>query len=377
MSKRVYTAEEKAQFAAMMKARRAKAKKAGGNRPIRVSRQVQYKSQTVHVEECSQSYLLALLNPYESYGACIPSSFPLKSQKVHAYMRGSLALGTGGVGYVIARGTAVNDSWATKSTTSSSVGTGATVLNSFTLITTTNMTKLPYTTADVTAGNVQSRIVSMGLRVRYTGREDARNGTVASVESPDHEDLALQTPDAINNYESLERVRPPEDWVYVNYSGPVSPSNIEFSSDAHPLGTSYILSHIITGVAGDIYDYEFYQNIEYIGRSSVGKTQNHVDEIGYGKIQQVVKGAASEGPITPAKSRPIADRVVQAIGNSIPGILDAGRRILGIMNLDPASILRQAIPMITSHFNPMSQLGGGGTMRVGGARSQTTKLLGF
>lgn len=358
MSRKTYTAEQKAAYYARKKAARAKARKQGGNQRIRIANSVKQQTQKIHIEDCTQEYLLALLNPYDSYGACIPSSFPLKSQKVHAFRRSTLTLGTTGVGYVSVRACAANDLVNMICTTVTSVGTTGTVLGSFTNLGGIAMTKLPYSNADFTAGNVQARLVSMGLRVMYMGREDARQGKISTVETPDHEDVSLLTGSSLSNFENLQRTRPPQDWVYVNYSGPVRPQDIEFESNPLCLGAEYILCHLIEGAPGDLYDFEFYQNFEYIGRSAVGKTQNHTDTQGYNKVQQVMKTVASEKPIEPSQAPGIISQVVKAIGDNLPQIAGMGRQILGIANLDPSSILRTALGGLqsTSRSIPFSNL---------------------
>jgi len=363
MSNRQYTPEQKAAYAKKMKDRRDKARQAGGNQRVRVPAQIKRQNAKIHIEDCTQEYLLALLNPYDSYGACIPSSFPLKSQKVHAFRRQTLTLGTTGVGFVAVRACAANDLVSMIYTTATSVGTSGTVLGSFTNLGGVAMTKLPYNNADFTAGNVQARLVSMGLRVMYMGREDARQGKISTVETPDHEDVTALAGSSLANFENLQRTRPPQDWVYINYSGPVRPQDIEFEADPYSLGPEYILCHFIEGAAGDIYDFEFYQNFEYIGRSAVGKTQNHTDTQGYNKVQQVMKTVASEKPIEPSQAPGIINQVVQAIGDNLPQIAGMGRQILGIANLDPSSILRQALSGLStlSRGQPFAALTAAGT----------------
>lgn len=356
-----YTAEERKAYGVMMRKKRRTARKAGGSRPVRVSRQVRYTSTRVGMEGCSQSYLLSLLNPYDSYGACIPSSFPLKSQKVHAFIRGEMVVGTGGVGFVLIRPSCVNDVNITTSTTVTSAGTNATVMSAFSNKQAVRMLKLPYASADMTNGDIQARLVSAGLRIRYTGRQDSLNGTISTVESPDHEDLHSLTPIQLGSYEMMEKVRPGPDWTFCNYSGPVKPSDIEFTSNTQPLGTDlYVFCHMVNGTAGDTYEFEYYQNLEYIGRSSVGKTQNHTDPVGYGKIQQVVKTQSAEKPLTPYDALPVANTVVRSIAEAIPGMIETGREIVGVMNLDPGSLLRTALQGLTqqSRGPSLGEIGG-------------------
>jgi len=368
MSKRQYTAEQKAAYAR----KRAKARARGGNRKVRVNRAVRrgVKRGVIQMADCTQHYLLSLLNPYDSYGACIPSDYPLKSQKVHAFVRGTMVLGTTGVGFVNARPTSGSETVCVRSTTSTSVGTIATVCSAFTNITPSAMAKLPYSITDFSTGLVQARLVSAGLRIRYTGREDARNGIISSVEAQDHEDQDSVTPSALFNKENLERTRPEYDWTCINYSGPVAPGDIEYSNSPTPTGGNYIFSHVVEGVAGDTYEWEFFQSLEYIGTKAVGKTDSHSDIVGYNKVQEVVKSVAAEKPIKPSDSPSIITRVINAIGDNAGAIMNVGRQIGGIINMDPATILRTALGGLQSTsgnvpFRSLTQGAGSGMPHQG------------
>lgn len=375
MSKR-YTAEQKAVYATKMRAQRTMAaKRAGGNRNVRVSRQVRLETRKLHIEDCSQEYIVSLLNPYDSYSACIPNFFPLKSQKVHAFSRATMTLGTSGVGYALAYANAANDVANLVVTTATSVGTTASALNGFTNLASTPMAKLPYAQLAFTQNQVMARLVSAGLRIKYIGRSDALNGLISTLEAPDHEDLAALTPVQIADYDQMENTRPKEDgWTYVNYSGPIAPGNLEFANTGYILGANGILSHIVVGTAGDEYTVEFYQNFEYIGSSAVGKSQNHSDPVGYSKVSQVIKSAASDKPLSPADGPGLISQFATAMGKTIAdnapsviagGLRSAGETVLGIVNMDPSSILRQAFAGLQAQHRggSLGRLQSGGSQR--------------
>lgn len=318
-----YTAAQKRDYARKMKARKALAKKSSGKGKVRVSRQVRHSINKVHIDECSQKYLLSLLNPYEQYNACIPSSFPLASQKVHVFNRGTLALGTSGLGYITCQPCIANDALVVTLTGSTSVGTDNTSINAFTNLSNLTMLKIPYSSADIAARNIQGRIVSVGLRVRYIGRADALNGLIRSIEEPDHTTLANLTPNQIYSYDQVGTERPSSDnWTGVNYSGPTTPSDIEFSNIQYPLGAVPFMAHIIAGVAGDEYAWEIYENIEYIGKLAVAKVQNSSDPKGYAKVQETIKGISAMGPVTPKDAPAAINRFTSsmAAGNFSHGI---------------------------------------------------------
>lgn len=348
----VYTAEQKRAFAKKQKERRAKAMKAtGGQSKVRVSRQVKRQTQKIQVEQCSQNYLLSLINPYKSIDACIPSSFPLKSQKVHVFNRGTLSLGTTGVGYITCTPTLANDTLVVTHTQGTSVGTSNTSINAFTNLINLFMLKIPFSSADIAGRFIQGRIVSCGLRVRYIGRSDALNGLIRSIEEPDHSTLAPLTPNEIYSYDQTSVQRPSEsEWTSVNYSGPTTPNDVEFANVQYPLGNVPFMAHIIAGLAGDEYAWEIYENIEYIGKLATSKTLNGTDPRGYAKVSQVIKGASSDGPITPQKGATLINDFAIAMGE---GVVNVAAGAMGVNSLQANSALKVAYDLYKA-FTPRS-----------------------
>ena len=343
MSK-VYSAKEKAAYAKKMQA--ARSSKKGYTKKTTYKKRsapVARISRKLNIEDDVQKYILQVLNPYEGLGVGIPSSFPLKSQKVYAFVKGTFELGTSGVGFVKQQLYASNDNFGTYYTQATSVGTSATTLGAFTNLGSTAMAKLPYSSTNFNAGACQARIVAAGLRCRYIGRSDGLNGLVRSIEPPDNNDLDADTPVEVSNYDMQTTQRPSEnDWTCVNYSGPIAPSDIEFSDSPFPLGTDGpTLAHVVEGTAGDQYAWEFHLNVEYIGIATVGKTQNISDPIGYAKVCQTLKSISSEKSLSPKLTHMAITKFARHVGESLPEF--NGNEGMGIMNMDPGSPLRQAL----------------------------------
>jgi len=293
------------------------------------------------IPECAEHYLSALVNPYDTpAGVCIPSDlFPLPSSKVKAFCRGRMNLGTSGIGFVTCRAAIVNDQAAVSHTTSASLGTTATVASAFTNVATQWVTMLPYSEAAVINSRVAGRVVSYGLRLKYIGPLMSRNGVATSYEDPDHISAERFTYDELNGnpYSTIRRIGS-DDWdAEVNYSGPTHPSDVEFVSDGSPLNpASYdkLAIIMVSGVAGDVYEYEYYTHIEYIGTQVVNKTKSHADGVTFGKALEAVKAQSAEGSITRDTGPSVWEKFKSFVFNNIPQIVQIGAGIARIAARD-------------------------------------------
>lgn len=318
------------------------------------------KRQYIKVEDCTSMYLLSLLDPTseESRGACIPSGFPMPSQKVRAYCRGSFNVGTTGNGFIAFRPMLVNDFTALTFTGSASVGDAGTILSAYTNLAGDSFNKLPFTTAQVvTNSTVSGRIVSACLRVRYAGTEASRAGLITTLEHPDHGSLFGISPNDIAQFENAYRERPSGDglWTQVNWSGPVSPSEVEYVNLANVITTGTPIAITINGNAASAsYEYEAWINVEYIGKDTVGKSINHVDEQGYGNTLQAVKGVSGTKSLTPQAASSVLEKFGNAVIDNMPQIV--GTIGKGIDAFSPGSMIAQAYKSIWGN-NPSNDRG--------------------
>lgn len=193
---------------------------------------------------------------------------------------------------------------------------------------TTNMTKLPYTTAQLASGNVEARFISGCIRVRYSGKESNRAGTLILLETPDHEDIFPLSFNDINQYEATTTTRPTGEgeWSQINWSGPVKTGELEYRNTptasgvtVFPAGTWSPHSPIVIAIAGgdatiaQQFNFEAWVNVEYIGKIAVGKTPGDADVVGFGKTQQAIKNIAA----TEALSPDIGTKVLTAVNKAV------------------------------------------------------------
>lgn len=297
------------------------------------------------VPHCAALYAAALVDPFDApCGACVPADlFPLPSSKTKTFIRGRFALGTSGFGYITARPGCSNTAQVVTVTQATSVGTSATLFSAFTNLATIQNNQIPYTAAQITAG-VGARIVAFGIRIKYIGQLMTRNGLAMGYEDPDHANFAtLFSWDTMgaNPYVKAHRIGGEEWDTAVCYSGPVAPSDIEFLNSEYPLGLNLFAGIAVSGVAGDNYEFEFYQHTEFIGNIVVNKTSSHADAQAFGKVLESAKALTKDKPLQPNDAPSFWNRLKDGFLESLPQLFSAGKAVMGaISGPTPMSILK-------------------------------------
>jgi len=258
----------------------------------------------------------------------MPAGFPMPSQKIRGFIRAFMTLApnfptaaatTSSLGYVMWRPTLASD---VTCVTYTNGGPPTTTLNGGTpfndgnwQVTNAPMVKLPYTASQFTAQTVEGRLVSGCVRVRYTGTETARGGSISLFEDPDHLSVATQSINGINTFDSCGKERPRGDgtWSQINWSGPAKQKETEYVIDDGQVGAGFpivgafappcviiAINQADAHAAGastnqtQVYEFEVWQNMEYIGRDVPGKTNNEFDQQGSGAVWSAGKIASSQ-----------------------------------------------------------------------------------
>lgn len=266
-------------------------------------------------QKCALLYAKSLADPSgdQSKGACLPAGFPMPSQKIRAFVRGLMSTGTTGDGWIAWTPVIANDITVVTNTTSLSTGTAATLFLPTSWGGTVNnpsspMSKLPYTSTQITNGNVQGRLVSGCLRVRYAGNENVRSGVVTLFEDPDHLTVTGQSSNTISLFDSCgkERVSGDGSWHQINWSGPCKMAETEYISTGQfaPPCVVIAINGTLNGAGSPgpaPFEYECWQNLEFLGRDVVGKTPNHMDEHASNKVWAAAKDMQSQSePFNPS-----------------------------------------------------------------------------
>jgi hypothetical protein len=294
---------------------------------------------------CLIHYASALIDPVNTpAGACVPYGFPLPSQRVKVFLRGTMNLGTTGQGFVVYSPDTANNYQCGSVTTSASVGTNSTLLNAFTNLGPLSLTQLPYSQAQLNKF-IQSRIVAAGLRIRYAGTETNRNGYVTMIEDPNHQDLASQS---YNQFESQinaqnERPQPDGSWHEVNFSGPVKNSEVEFESWTNQSVNNYMVAYV-NGNPGDLYEVEIYEHAEYAGDAISGAVTTHIDPQGYGHVVEATKAASMSQPLSTSTGVEAFKTFASLAGSSIKSVI----------NLDPTVVTSVLSPVLKAMLKSAS-----------------------
>lgn len=276
--------------------------------------------------DCALHYMGTVVDPFDSQvGACVPADlFPLPSMKTKTFKRLTMVVGTNGIGYATACPVGINDGAVIQVTTATSVGASTTIFSAFTNLLTGNLTQNPYNTAQFGSGNVQYRLVGCGLRIKYIGRMLDRNGVCLAYEDPDHLDVRARSYDAINGSVASDIVRVGDArWDQsVCYSGPVTPSEVEFVTGGYYCPGDCPMVIAVSGIAGDQYEVEYYQHTEFIGSVVSGKTKSHADGPAFGKSLEAIKGLAATKPIEPSMLGSVWSSFKNAMSKSLPSIVE-------------------------------------------------------
>lgn len=296
------------------------------------------RSPPLRLTSCALRFAAAIADPFgiASQGACIPTNPAINSQKVHSFSRFDAVVGTNGLGFVTIHPCLGSDaliSYVTGVTFAGVNGTCLTANN--TLVTGVSRqlaTNLPYTTNNILAsdsvhvGVAAGRIVSVGVRMWYTGTTLNESGLTYCYVSPSHEPANVQTANVslamttgtLANFEQTV-ISPLTRNECCMTIFPISRNEMEyyqFVNDAS-LGTNDTVTQAVypfscgysnqgnnftdsvasinagsapaiimfTGYAGNTVHVEIIQHVEYIGVATAGRTTKDVsDEEGAGHV---------------------------------------------------------------------------------------------
>jgi len=307
---------------------------------------------------CTLQYLSALADPENTpAGACIPYGFPTASQRVKQFIRGSFQLGTTGQGFIYANLPLANDGTAVAFSQTGSVGTSATAISAFTGVGSAQVGRLPYTTAQITASPalVSGRVVAAALKARYRGTEANRNGTVFTLEEPQHKPVNNLTGAQIEGYVQsyAERPMPEGQFHVVKYSGPVTASETQFANTST---ISQPLIIFIEGAAGDAYDYEFYIHVEYCGQLPPETVISHSDPEGYGHVITATKTQTQINPLNEKNDKVTFGEALKNAGSSVLDMaMKYGPMLADVLSrrFMPSMMVGRAFPGLMQPGRPM------------------------
>lgn len=281
----------------------------------------------LQLSECAAKYALALADPWNSnaIGACVPAPPARGSRKVTTVTRGIVTIGVNGIGFIAVSPTLIGDFASIYYSNSAYLGTTINATNVVVAgVSKAAQLNIPYSKSQLTTENttyftteVRGRIVSCAMSLKYIGTELNRGGRVMCYASPDHQSInALDTASMGARIES-EFSTPGSSrekcWV-VSYG--IDESEFDYCearpetavttakidrcyplSSGEPLSSdaldaeygAVIMGSLISGVAGNQFEFEVIQHLEYIGvLADAGLTESLADAQGLAQVQTAI-----------------------------------------------------------------------------------------
>lgn len=295
-----------------------------------IERQGKSSTMVYKVPHCAEHYFDSLVDPFSTEtGVCIPCDlFPMPSQKVKVYTRGTFQIGSSGIGFIMVSPQGVNDEISHRYTSPTSISTTSAPLSATTNIQSNVSANLPYSKIDLDELKIQKRLVAVGVRCKYIGKLMDQQGIVYALEEPDHNNILTLSFNQLTQFQYTrpDRVGQMKDWdSTASYSGPVSPQELEY---AQALVTDSILGLVVSGGSNDNYEYEIVEHYEYIGTKAAGRTPSHADAHAFGKVMEVAKNATANQPLQPSMARPLWSRFKEAVTEGLPKLISGAVQVV-------------------------------------------------
>jgi hypothetical protein len=201
----------------------------------------------------------------------------MPSGKYKVFARGTMTVGTAGVGFVTAT-TALdhnnNFGWSSSAlfagTTFDIAAPGVDLFKS----------NSPFAASAFGGDLLQGRNVSLGIRIRFSDREVDRGGIIIPFEEPNHRELAIGTTvgpvDALA-YETTRSLPNGEDrkWYVQTWSPRIV---TEYGYRSLSIGSTNLVIFVAGAKAGLTFEYEVFSNFEVIGRNVPNPTPSEADD---------------------------------------------------------------------------------------------------
>jgi len=275
-----------------------------------------------NLSHCAADYAASIGDPFTGpEKACIPDFPALQTGKNRVWQRGvwttsSNALAAG-FGYIC-----MTPEWAAGNDLgfvyTNTAADASTIINAGTAVSYTSNS--PYVSTAYSLVGVQYRVVSAGLRIRYTGPELYRGGRLIGLHHPTHSTLEGSQYATLAAYKesaqmSVERDR----WTTLLYR-PVEKQDIDFhtSFNAVTAGNQAAYMAFIcvapdtSGANPVAFEWEAFVNFEFLGSAVTNKTPSHVDTVGHGAVNAVTNMAKTIFGPHQQQSSSIASSLVHA-----------------------------------------------------------------
>lgn len=282
------------------------------------------------VSDYAKRYARLLANPYDEELVGLPNSPVLNTRTSRVWNQGTFESGTAGVGFVVADPLAAaagdntcvitsTNTYATNAIdTTGAVGTASFNSNS------------EYLQANFGPGMIEARVVAAGLRVWNQTNVLALGGQVAGIHHPSHTNLNGYTQTALSQldeHEIFSGKLAADQKISVVYR-PVDTDDNDFVTavpNINSAGHGYMGFIVTNPVATpQVYGYEFYVDLEFLGQVVRGKAVSPSDPIGHDAVVSTAQLASPIRKPHATDSRQLADHHERAVEAYASGHMSHG-----------------------------------------------------
>jgi len=224
-------------------------------------------------ERCALEYAASLADPFDlSLAPCIPSSPSIPSSKRCCWAKGTGVIGTSGVGWIYGIPVVANDSNFLYVSDVGSTGSSFSTVDGTSIMNNSQLTGLDI--AGDTDG-ARIRIVSFGIRIRYTGTQLNMGGTAVAFEHPIHDTLTGLAMSDLLAYGRSSSQQFDRKWISTTYTPSYDLEN-QYGSNPYGYTNNNFLGIMCTGVAGMTFEFEAVVHYEAIGEFVRNKSKSPV-----------------------------------------------------------------------------------------------------
>jgi len=280
------------------------------NQPLRTRRRNQQRqnrnnanSLAMTLSGAAMSYAASMANPFTGPLSGVPSFPAMMTRKAKFYTCGSFQTGTQGFGWIVAEPfyAVANNQAAVYFTTAAYTDTSSTAIDYVTpptgLSSATTNSDYVSTQFGTAADDAVFRVVSAGVRVRYSGTEVNRGGIMVGFHDPNHKPLQGSLFSDVNNQEAKVATQVDDKmWTTVLWK-PVDTDEMDFQT-AFPssVGVSYPMGVVIVAEPTSNFQFEAYFNYEISGRNVQGKSLSPVDITGFNAVHNAIQTSSAMNP---------------------------------------------------------------------------------
>lgn len=272
--------------------RKAKNTKKKGSRKNPSKMQKKPQKPNVHISNCTKRYAMTLTNPFDVHGAGLPCTPVIPSLKQACFVKGTFSTGSNGFGFIMSQPlrAAVNDANFVWSSTASTTIFQSEIADPNTAAYRSNA---PYTASQLSneEDGFTYRLVSAGLRIRYTGTTLNQGGSVYAISHPSHADLNQATLDEIRALNVTKNFAVDRDWASTLWC-PVLPADYAYRFVLNAETPNMLF--IVSCPSGTPLSFEFeaHCNFEYVGAPIRGMTPSQADAVGFTAVQSALQGSS-------------------------------------------------------------------------------------